>query len=513
MSRPRGKLTVFLAVVLILCVFAGGCLTVVGNILDNIDAMFNFVKGFGADELPENTVYGSANDLAVGFRNGEMVAFWDEDDAKSYEVKVTADDLTVTYSSDKNVDMFDGNYFLLEKADVTYADDVTVSVKKTASDGKYSEYTAEYKALTSDEYSAYTANVPGGFTDIDYYIADRYELFEFYAYALIFRPNAKEVASSAESYYEVTADIKLGYDFLSLYPSDVSEGKAFEAEIMCAVASFEDSAAYNYGYSYDPNTDVADLIFKFGYQIYPQYITDSKDIYVNATTALNGAHYEIGSHDRTFPVDEIEKTVTVSSSDQLYFAMKKGYRPEPVKGSNADYLYTEMKRVLSQINADNYSVASKVHNIYDYLVDTVIYDYEFVDKIADNESYGDTIFLYKCLYMEGVFGYASGGKFSEKERVAICDGLSKAFLCLTRIEGIDSIKVSGTTDGGAHAWNKVKVNNRWYMVDITWGNALAKDNREYLNHNYLMVPDDADHIEDKWFAYPKAVGSYSFIFG
>ena len=115
--------------------------------------------------------------------------------------------------------------------------------------------------------------------------------------------------------------------------------------------------------------------------------------------------------------------------------------------------------------------------------------------------------------MEGVFGYTSNGKFSEKERVAICDGLSKAFLCLTRIEGIDSIKVSGTTDGGAHAWNKVEVNNRWYMVDITWGNALAKDNREYLNHNYLMVPDDADHIEDKWFAYPKAVGSYSFIFG
>ena len=117
MSRPRGKLTVFLAVVLILCVFAGGCLTVVGNILDNIDAMFNFVKGFGVDELPENTVYGSANNLAVGFRNGEMVAFWDEDEAKSYEVTVTADDLTVTYSSDKNVDMFDGNYFLLEKAD------------------------------------------------------------------------------------------------------------------------------------------------------------------------------------------------------------------------------------------------------------------------------------------------------------------------------------------------------------------------------------------------------------
>ncbi|MGN1041950.1 MAG: hypothetical protein ACI4SK_00550, partial [Christensenellales bacterium] len=191
----------------------------------------------------------------------------------------------------------------------------------------------------------------------------------------------------------------------------------------------------------------------------------------------------------------------------------KGYKPAPVKGSNAYYIYNELRRILALINKDSDNAPLKVHHIYDYMVNTVIYDYDFVDNILEQKVDDQSAFFaYNCLYMEGVLGFKNG-TFREKERVAICDGLSKAFLCFTQIEGIDSIKVSGTASGGAHAWNKVKINSRWYLVDVTWGNQLNNGgNKEYLSHDYLMTSDDSAHREDEWYYYPKATGKYNFIF-
>ena len=82
---------------------------------------------------------------------------------------------------------------------------------------------------------------------------------------------------------------------------------------------------------------------------------------------------------------------------------------------------------------------------------------------------------------------------------------------MTQIEGIESIKVSGTVNGDAHAWNKVKINSRWYLVDTTWGNKLD-GTKEYLSHDYLMVADDLRHKEDKWYYYPAATGKYGYTF-
>ena len=83
------------------------------------------------------------------------------------------------------------------------------------------------------------------------------------------------------------------------------------------------------------------------------------------------------------------------------------------------------------------------------------------------------------------------------EHSAVCDGISDAFRILCLIEGIPCLKVTGTgvTSSGSesHAWNKVFIEDEWYIVDATWGR-----NGEFVTHSWLLLPETAvvdNHIE------------------
>ena len=546
--KRKGILVIAITILLALSLTLGGCFAILNSVLNNLNDVISLLDpSVNGQNLPENAVEGSANDLAVGFDDGDLYAFWDDRGEDDVEITVVKGSTATTYDTTDDRELFGEDCFDLKGAGYAYTDDLTVKLKRindnpdydgseNSSEYLFTENVCEYEGLTLSEYRTYTKNVPGGFTTIDYYIASRYELFEFFAYAIIFRPDAKSGRESGATYYEVNKDIKLGYDYLGLYKEekDVDAAGAYEAEIKCAVASFEDSASYSYTYELKRN-NVGNIYLKFTYSTAPKYITETKNQYQNAVSRSDPSHYSLSTrHERTFPIDEIEQTVSVSSSDQLYFAIKKGYRPAPVSGSNADYLYRRMKAILAYINVDSYTEAKKVHNIYDYIVNTVVYDYDFTQNVI-NQISGSELFSYKCLYMEGVFGLTNKMTFSTDECVAICDGLSKAFLCMARIEGINAIKVSGIAmtsygqERGAHAWNKVEVSGKWYMVDTTWGNQVSSSSsssggrgwifpfytgetdssttgkkNEYLSHDYCMVADDNRHDEDPWFAYPVA---------
>lgn len=500
-----------IALILLLVMTLSSCLGILGGILGGVDTFFSFVDSFGTETLPENVVYGAANELAVGFDKGDLVAFWDYDDSLNYKVVVTKDEIEKTFlqADEEDAVYFENGKFDLNLAGYTYGDNLDVTLYPRIGE-EFFDYsvTYNYQSLTKTDYDTFTKNVCENFDTMDYYIASRYEFFEYFSYLIIFRPDAVFTSYKKENYYMLNQNAYIGYDFLSLYDGITLE-EAFDYEMSCAISSFEDSAAYNYGYEIVDN--VASFKLKFYYGLDPTHSTNTYSAYTNNTRGLEKPHYSIALNERVFPIDSREGSIKVTSTDQLYFVIKKGYKPDCVPGSNAHYIYERMRYILSNINIDSTSDPLKVHYIYDYLVNTVLYDYDFIDVTLKASNKNDAeCFAYKCLYMEGVFGFETN-KFAGNRCVAICDGLSKAFLCMTQIEGIESIKVSGSVNGDAHAWNKVKIGSKWYLVDITWGNKL-EGTKEYLSHEYLMVADDSRHIEDKWYAYPKATGKSYFSF-
>ena len=175
-----------------------------------------------------------------------------------------------------------------------------------------------------------------------------------------------------------------------------------------------------------------------------------------------------------FPIDRREHTVSVSYSDELYYAAQGGYtRPEPVSGSAAETLYERARDVLRKICTDDMTDVQKAHAIYDWILWQVTYD----NPAASASSGGESLSAY---YLEGVFGdgdTAIGGV--RYNPYAVCDGMSKAYALMCNIEGIPCVRVIGKAgkslqSAGGHAWNKVKLGGQWYTVDCTWGDSQAQ---------------------------------------
>ena len=83
-----------------------------------------------------------------------------------------------------------------------------------------------------------------------------------------------------------------------------------------------------------------------------------------------------------------------------------------------------------------------------------------------------------------------------KNKKAVCHGYATLYKQVCELIGIQCELISGyakTTDkdigkiprGNNHAWNAVKINNEWKLIDVTWGSG-------YGNHGKKFIPDFSD---------------------
>lgn len=120
----------------------------------------------------------------------------------------------------------------------------------------------------------------------------------------------------------------------------------------------------------------------------------------------------------------------------------------------------------------------KVKAIHDYIVKNTAYDYKNYQKdTVPDESY--TIIGTLLL------------------RTAVCGGYTKSMQFLLNKVGIESIYVSGTGNGGGHAWNKVKIDGNWYNLDSTWDDPVP-DQPGSTSHKYFLITDDYLARDHHW---------------
>lgn len=55
----------------------------------------------------------------------------------------------------------------------------------------------------------------------------------------------------------------------------------------------------------------------------------------------------------------------------------------------------------------------------------------------------------------------------------VCEGYARAMKVLCDKVGIPCILVRGNASGGAHMWNNVMLNGKWYVVDVTWNDPVC----------------------------------------
>lgn len=117
------------------------------------------------------------------------------------------------------------------------------------------------------------------------------------------------------------------------------------------------------------------------------------------------------------------------------------------------------------------------------------------------------------------------------QKVALCDGYVNLFQRLGQLAGLEVVKISGYSKGFSykntskinqisHAWNAVKIDGQWELVDTAWGAGYldAKQKRfvrDFESHYFLTPPKEFifDHFpfDAKWQLLSSPVDKAAFI--
>lgn len=84
-------------------------------------------------------------------------------------------------------------------------------------------------------------------------------------------------------------------------------------------------------------------------------------------------------------------------------------------------------------------------------------------------------------YAYGQYDNAEARTLFSKGR-GVCRDYSDAFWAMCKVSGIQCEYYAGTvTGGGRHGWNRVKIEGKWYWIDVTW-----MDCGKSINKNYYL---------------------------
>lgn len=180
-----------------------------------------------------------------------------------------------------------------------------------------------------------------------------------------------------------------------------------------------------------------------------------KKEYQSAIETLIYENPEIFYLNATSMYINIEKVIKITSTKYNVY-IDNGSKPNYLaEGFNSkediDTYQTKIEKVRDYIvkNIKDKNDYEKIKLTHNYLRDTINYE----STISKNNIYD----IYGALVL----------------RECVCEGYAKAFQYIMNEVGIDNVIVIGTGTNSMgktenHAWNYVKLDKKWYAVDVTW---------------------------------------------
>lgn len=214
---------------------------------------------------------------------------------------------------------------------------------------------------------------------------------------------------------ELSVEIPLQYEDVSEFDVSGFANKAFNrmvGEIMDAVMVYTDAAnegdyiKYQYG----------------GYKFTPKKDDEGKTMLSARKNKSTGIVTIVG-------------TMTVSFS----------YYTDAAQEAETASLIRE---ILDEMDIESHTETEKIRRIYRYICDNVSYDYEHVN----DSSYTLQYTAYAAVH----------------DHTAVCQGYAALFYRMAKEAGLDARILSGTGSSEKHAWNLVKLKDRYYLLDCTW---------------------------------------------
>ena len=126
---------------------------------------------------------------------------------------------------------------------------------------------------------------------------------------------------------------------------------------------------------------------------------------------------------------------------------------------------------MTKLQLNGLSEAKKIIKIHDYICNNVDYAYNSTEE-----------------QIYTAYGALCTGK-------AVCQGYAVLFYRLCKEAGLSVRIISGTGNGGPHAWNIVRIGSKYYNMDCTW------DGQDAATYNEFLLKSEADfrdHTRESW---------------
>ena len=132
---------------------------------------------------------------------------------------------------------------------------------------------------------------------------------------------------------------------------------------------------------------------------------------------------------------------------------------------------------------------------YDKLI--CIYEY-----LQDNVSYDSKELEACCTLGRSINPMSHNAYGALVNKKGVCDGISSAFSLLAQRMGFECSMVSGkatfrTTGFSEHAWNIIRISDKFYHMDATWDINHKEQTNEY-SYEYFCVSDDSINKDHDW---------------
>ena len=158
----------------------------------------------------------------------------------------------------------------------------------------------------------------------------------------------------------------------------------------------------------------------------------------------------------------------------------------------------EGQKIINEIISSGMSDSAKRRAIYNYLEENTTYD-DATLASAEENNYKDVDNKYRD-------SFSTYGILVKK--TGVCQSYAYAFDYLCELAGLDCIIVTGDIFGYLpHAWNKVKIDNEWYVIDVT-NNEKSLGIKDFMYENPDKISTALGYFEDDLYYTENETGKY-----
>lgn len=134
----------------------------------------------------------------------------------------------------------------------------------------------------------------------------------------------------------------------------------------------------------------------------------------------------------------------------------------------------EINNIINKLNINNVpSINEKIRLFHDYIADTNVYDEDKANNISKYNS-----------------DMAIGTLFQGH---STCSGYTDTMAIFLDKLGIENIKIITKK----HTWNAIKLDNKWYHLDLTWDDPITNNKTNIILHDYFLITTDQLLNKDK----------------